>query len=129
MLFYKNFDAICRSRGTSANAAALAIGRSKSSASAWKRNGTLPREEELLMLADHLNCYVSDFFRQPGEPWSSFAQMMDGEPLGEPIKLLKDELDEYETDLLSIYGKLSPKDRLGLLQFAYELAEHKGVEV
>ena len=132
MLFYKNFDAICRSRGTSANAAALAIGRSKSAASAWKRNGTLPKEEELIALADHLNCYVSDFFRQPGEPWSAFAQMMDGVPLGEPIKLPKDEeapLDDYEMDLLSIYDSLSPKDRLSLMSHAYELAEQKGITV
>ena len=134
MLFYKNYDAICRQRGTSASAAAMAIGRSKGAASNWKTNGTLPKEDELIALANHLNCYVSDFFRQPGEPQSAYAQIMDDYPLEEPSEKLppveeEEPLDDYQNDFLTVYETLSPKDRMRLMNMVYGFADEKGVEL
>lgn len=134
MLFYNNYDAICRSRNTSASAAAMAIGRSKGAASNWKTNGTLPKEDELIALANHLNCYVSDFFRQTGEPQSAYSQMMEDYPIEEPEGKLppatdEEPLDEYEQDFLTLYESLAPKSRMKLMNAVYEFAEKNGVEL
>ena len=134
MLFYNNFDAICKQRGTSASAAAMAIGRSKGAASNWKTNGTLPKEDELIALSNHLNCYVSDFFRMPGEELSEYAQMLEDLPVGTFGKKLDPEieeepLDDYQNDFLTVYDSLSPKDRMRLMNLIYEFADEKGVEL
>lgn len=60
--FFENFERICKAKGTSPSAAALSIGRSKNASSNWKLNGTIPKEDELEALAEHLGCHVSDFF-------------------------------------------------------------------
>lgn len=61
-MFYANLERICKARGTSPSAAAMAIGKGRSTASGWKRNGTIPSETELGKLADFLRVNVSDFF-------------------------------------------------------------------
>lgn len=133
MLFYKNFDLICRQRGTSASAAAKAIGRNKGSASNWKKHGTIPKEDELIALSKHLNCLVSDFFRQSGESQSGYSQMMDGHPIEEsPEKLppAEDEtLDDYQSDFLIIYNSLSPRDRMKLMSMIYDFADEREIEL
>lgn len=65
-MFINNFEAICRDRGTTMNAAVVAIGRPEGAASRWKRNGTLPKENELVALARYLDCAVADFFLEDG---------------------------------------------------------------
>lgn len=62
MLFYDNFERICRMRGTTPSGAVVAIGKNKTTAGNWKRNNTIPSEDILYKLADHLGCSVSDFF-------------------------------------------------------------------
>ena len=129
MLFYDNFDAVCRRRKTSANAAALAIGRSKSAASAWKKNGTLPKEYELIKLAEHLNCSVSDFFRMPGEPLSNYAEMMEGVPPEAPAHVEGGEFDEGEADFLEIYGECTKRQKSELMALVYRFAEEHGFDL
>lgn len=126
MLFYTNYDAICRSRGTSASAAAMAIGRSKGAASNWKSNSTLPKEDELVQLARHLNCCVSDFFLEPGQPPSAYARMMEGmapeESGGAPA------LDGCEADFLEIYAACTKREKSELMAMLYGFAEEHGLD-
>lgn len=66
-MFYENFDRICRDKGTTPSAVGVEIGVSRGTPSAWKKNGTIPKESELRALADALGCDVSDFFRPEGK--------------------------------------------------------------
>lgn len=66
-MFYENFEEICAKRGISPSAVGVEIGLNKSTPSAWKKNGTIPKESELKAIADILECDVSDFFRPKGK--------------------------------------------------------------
>ncbi len=134
-MFYENFDRICRERGTSASAAALAIGKAKNTASAWKRNGTIPKEDELIALAKHLRCRVADFFVEDGhmqfssrEEAEDFWQYLDEiNPLSSAS--CAPQLSENEEELLGIYARCNRRQRALLMACVYEFAENEGVEV
>ena len=133
MLFYDNFDAICRQRGTSANAAAIAIGRSKSAASAWKRNGTLPKEDELIALAKHLRCRVADFFLEDGQThFKSREDMLEYWEYVNSINPLNvDEtfgLGEEEADFVGIYRCCTKRQQAELMVLVYGFADENGIE-
>jgi len=61
-MFWDNFERICREAGTSPSGACVAVGIGQNRPSNWKKNGTIPKQDELEMLAKHLGCSVSDFF-------------------------------------------------------------------
>ena len=64
-MFFDNFERICKERGTSPSAVVSEIGKSKNTASNWKKFGTIPKNQELEDLAFVLKCKVSDFFSDP----------------------------------------------------------------
>lgn len=66
-MFYENFDRLCKERGTSPSAAVVAIGKARTLSAGWKKNHTIPKENELKALAEHLGCNVSDFFKSSEE--------------------------------------------------------------
>lgn len=133
MLFYENFERICRLRETSPSGAVVAIGKNKTTAGNWKRNNTIPSEDILIALANHLNCYVSDFFRMPGEPMSDFAEMMEGEPLTAPMPSIRESmesgLDESEADFLAIYDECTKRQKSELMALVYGFAEECNIDL
>ncbi len=126
MLFYENYDRICRMRGTSACAAAMAIGRSKGAASNWKRNGTLPKESELVQLAKNLNCRVLDFFWEPEKVPSAYSAMTGRVP--SEMSAPSVSLDEYESDFLEIYAACTRREKAELMALLYGFAEEHGLD-
>ena len=66
-MFYENFERLCQRRGISPSKAGIEVGYSKSTASAWKKNGTIPKESDLVRLAELLGCSVKDFFMTEDE--------------------------------------------------------------
>jgi len=78
-MFYENFEQICKRQGTSPSACTFEIGMSRSAAAGWKRNKTIPKEEELEALADHLGCSVADFFRDDRIPLGGSEDVKDFE--------------------------------------------------
>ncbi|MCR2034402.1 helix-turn-helix domain-containing protein [Adlercreutzia mucosicola] len=124
-MFYENFERICKSAGVSPSAAGLAIGVSKSTPSAWKKNGTIPKEDELKALAQHLHCSVADFFADDSgmrfgtseeSAINALYQAQDDEAL---------DLDENEEELLRIYGECSKKQRAKLMMLVYDFEEEE----
>ena len=124
-MFYENFERICKLAGVSPSAAGLAIGVSKSTPSAWKKNGTIPKEDELKALAQHLHCSVSDFFADDSamrfgtseeSAVNALYQVQDDEAL---------DLDENEEELLRIYGECSKKQRAKLMMLVYDFEEEE----
>ncbi len=124
-MFYENFERICKSAGVSPSAAGLAIGVSKSTPSAWKKNGTIPKEDELKALAQHLHCSVADFFADDSgmrfgtseeSAINALYQAQDDEAL---------DLDENEEELLRIYGECSKKQRAKLMMLVCDFEEEE----
>lgn len=112
-MFYENFERICRKRGMSPSAAGLAIGVSKSTPSAWKKNGTIPRGEELKKLADVLDCSVNDFFADHDY---------------ENVYFTSDDLSRDEIDLLNVYRKCrTPQQRLKFLGVVGNFLKEEGL--
>lgn len=123
-MFYENFERICKSEGISPSAAGLAIGVSKSTPSAWKKNGTIPKEDELKALAQHLHCSVADFFADD-------SRMRFGTSEESAINALYQtqddalELDENEEELLRIYAECSKKQRAKLMMLVFDFEEEE----
>lgn len=57
VMFWESFYALCKSKGTSPNAVCKEIGLSNAAATGWK-NGTLPKADILVKIADHLECSI-----------------------------------------------------------------------
>lgn len=121
-MFYENFERICKSAGVSPSAAGLAIGVSKSTPSAWKKNGTIPKEDELKALAQHLHCSVADFFADDGGMRFGTSE----ESAVNALYQVQDEaldLDENEEELLRIYAECSTKQRNQLMMLVYDFED------
>ena len=132
-MFYENFDRICRERGTSASAAALAIGKAKNTAGGWKRNGTIPKEDELIALAKHLRCRVADFFREDGQVhFKSPEDMYEYWTYVNSINPLNVDstfgLDEGESDFVDIYRSCNKRQQAQLMVLVYGFAEENGID-
>ena len=63
-MFYENLERICKQRNTTPSRACIDAGLDKNRSSNWKRNGTLPKQHELQVLSEVLDCEVADFFRE-----------------------------------------------------------------
>lgn len=119
-MFYENFDRICKTQGTSPSAAAVAIGKARTLPAGWKKNHTIPKEDELKALAAHLNCSVADFF-------SDGSQMRFGTSEESAINALyadnAEDLDDNEEELLRIYAECSTKQRAKLMMLVYDFED------
>lgn len=66
-MFWNVFYDECRKNGTSPNAVCKAIGLSNAAATGWK-NGTMPKADVLVKLADELHCSVDHLLGREPEP-------------------------------------------------------------
>lgn len=57
-MFWERFYNLCISMGTKPNPVGKKLGISSGVISKWKNEGTLPNGENLIKLADYLNCSV-----------------------------------------------------------------------
>jgi len=62
-MFWDNFERICREAGTTPSRACVEVDIGQNRPSNWKKSGTLPKQDELEVLAKHLGCTVADFFK------------------------------------------------------------------
>lgn len=124
-MFWDNFERICRTAGTTPSGACVAVGFGKNRPSNWKRTGTLPKQDELYILADYLECEIADFFKD----WGTAPQ---GSWEAERMRRIENEakntpsytdLDDYEIDMIRIYRSLSAKERAKLMTAVYEFDE------
>ena len=89
--FGKNLKRICNAQGTSPTKVVVELGYSNSKVNMWN-NGSLPKAEMLVKLAERLNCSVMDFFKTEDE-WK------------EPTQAIPE--NEDEEDILRVYRSLS----------------------
>ncbi len=101
MIFWTNFEAICKSRKTTPTAVVRkTLGLSGSKVTAWK-NGALPKEEVIEQLAEVLKCSPADFFAtEPKE-------------VAEPA-------NDDERDILELFRKLDRKQKHEFMAMVYQ---------
>lgn len=109
MLFGENLNRICKSKGTTPTALCKELGLSTSKVSAWN-NGSIPKEDVMLMLAQKLECSVMDFFA-------------DKEDLVTDVPV-----DEDEEDILRVFRSLSRKGKHEFMSMVYEYENRKELE-
>lgn len=132
-MFYENFDRICKERKTSASAAARVIGKAKNTAGGWKRNRTIPKEDELIALAKYLHCRVADFFREDGQVhFKSREEMIEYWEYVNSINPINTNpsfgLDDGESDFVDIYRSCNKRQQAQLMVLVYQFAEENGIE-
>lgn len=65
-MFWNNLCRLCNDRKTTPNAVSLAIGKTSATATKWK-NGAIPRDTTLHLIADYFGITVEDLLRDPNE--------------------------------------------------------------
>lgn len=131
-MFYENFSRICAERGISPFAVTQKMGLSRNTAANWKKNGTIPKQDQLEELAKILNCSVADFFSGPSgfrEAVANVRNRVENGTIGDVITNVgtnsvadpMGEMSDDERELLSLYRKLSAIDRAKLMVTADEM--------
>ena len=100
--FGKNLKRICNEQGTSSTKVVVELGYSNSKVNMWN-NGSLPKAEMLVKLAEKLNCSVMDFFKTEDE-WET----AEARPT-----------NEDEEDILRVYRSLSRRSKHEFMSMVY----------
>lgn len=100
--FGKNLKRICNEQGTSPTKVVVELGYSNSKVNMWN-NGSLPKAEMLVKLAEKLNCSVMDFFKTEDE-WET----AEARPT-----------NEDEEDILRVYRSLSRRSKHEFMSMVY----------
>lgn len=101
MRFATNINRICSQRGTTLTAVCRSLNLSTSKVTTWN-NGSLPKEDVMLMLARVLECSVMDFFTDDDEPRLNYCK------------------DEDERDALRIYRSLTRREKHEFMSMVYK---------
>lgn len=123
-MFSVNFERICKQRGVSPSAAVIAIGRGKSTASDWKRNGTIPKEAELEALAKYLDCSVADFFQDGNGRYTGRDDAIEGKQHVAQGEIDGVPIDQNIRDFIFIYTHCTKSQRARLMADIYDFEEH-----
>lgn len=110
MTFAENINRICKERGVTLTAFIKSLGISTSKVTAIN-NGSLPKETEMVLFAEKLNCSVMDFF----------ADEEDITPAVQPK-------DEDEQDILRIYRSLPRRAKHEFMTMVYEFENREELE-
>lgn len=101
--FGKNLKRICNEQGTSPTKVVIELGYSNSKVNMWN-NGSLPKAEMLVKLAEKLNCSVMDFFKTEDE-WETPSEVRPA--------------NEDEEDILRVYRSLSRRSKHEFMSMVY----------
>ncbi len=101
--FGKNLKRICNAQGTSPTKVVVEMGYSNSKVNMWN-NGSLPKADMLVKLAEKLKCSVMDFFKTE-EEWETTSE-------AKPA-------NEDEEDILRVYRSLSRRSKHEFMSMVY----------
>ena len=119
-MFYDNFERICSERGTSPSGCLVALGKSRSLASAWKRLGTIPRPRDLKAIAEYLHCDIKDLFKNKEgllTDEAAYRAVMD-EIGGEPIPE-----DGNIAEFIKIYNACNTRQKVQLMNAVFDFED------
>lgn len=104
MEFAENFKRICKDRGTTPTAVLKDMGITTSKVTMWN-NGSLPKQDMLVKLAQYLNCSVMDFFADDDTIHAVSHE---------------DSLDDDEKELVRIFRSLDRRSKHEFMSTAYD---------
>lgn len=110
MTFAENINRICKARGVTLTAFIKSLGMSTSKVTAIN-NGSLPKETEMVLFAEKLNCSVMDFFADE-----------------EDLKPKAVANDEDENDILRVFRSLSRRTKHEFMSMVYEFENREELE-
>ena len=108
MDFATNFKRICTEKNTSPTRVCSELGLSSSKVNLWN-NGSLPKQDMLVRLAQHLDCSVMDFFADE----QHLLHTSDS----------SNELDADEREVIRLFRTLSLKEKHKFMAQAYVYEE------
>ena len=124
MTFYDRVNDLCRERGISITALAMALGFSKGTPSNWKTMTKPPRAENVKKVADYFGVPVSYFSETTNQTIHDNHGIIGNTHAPVTINGAPElALGDIEKELISICGKLDMKRKNALLAKAYELLE------
>lgn len=95
-MFWTNLCRLCNEHHTTPNAVCLSIGKTSATATKWK-NGAIPRDTTLHLIADHFGITVEDLLRDPDEqPTDTAPAVLEPSSFTAEIYKLIDELTVKE---------------------------------
>lgn len=113
MTFAENINRICTERGTNLTAVIKQIKNGQSSyTTAINRRGSIPNQEELLALAEILQCSVMDFFADEEDICREKAVPE----------------NEDEEDILKVYRSLPRRAKHEFMAMVYDFGDRKEYE-
>ena len=101
-MFADNFKRICNERGTTPTALVTSLGLSSAKVTIWN-NGSLPKQEVLVLLAKTLRCSVMDFFADTDHLTPTESQ-----------------LDDDELDIIRVYRLLDRRAKHEFMARVYD---------
>lgn len=114
MSFATNINRICFERGTTLTAIVKAVKGSTSFVTAINK-GSLPKESEIIQMAQLLHCSVTDFFLDEEDP--AIRDSLQNSPQ-----------DEDEEDILRIFRSLSRRAKHEFMILVYEFESKHELE-
>jgi len=111
-MFSENFERICEARGLKPGVACTRAGLKQGRAANWKSTGALPKQDELIKLAEVLTCAVSDFFAEDDTV----------------TDVQRNSLDDLEEALLEYFNQLDVMDKAEVLIHVRNLCKRREEE-
>ena len=128
-MFYKRLKTICDERHITPTKVVKDLGLSTSKVTAWK-NGTNPKADIILKIADYLDCSVDYLLGRESHRSVSVENIHDNVGVvgqaNAPVTIhngTERQLTTHEKDLLRIYNECDGRKQMKLMQFAYQLEE------
>lgn len=109
MTFAENINRICKEKGTTLTGLCKRLNIATSKVTAWN-NGSLPKEDMMVRLAQGLGCSVMDFFADEED-------LANVQPR-----------DEDEKDILRVYRALSRRTKHEFMAMVYDIEKREELE-
>ena len=134
-MFYDIFEDLCRSKRIAPSALTRKLGMSASAPGRWK-TGSLPDLETAIKIADFFGVSIDYLVR--GSDWSqaSASNVSGGAAVvqgshGNTVSVSsqgndQSDLHGFEAELIRIYRGLGMREKMAMMQHAYDLEEGKG---
>lgn len=113
MTFRENINRLCAEKGTTLTAVVKSIKGSSSFVTSIN-NGSLPKEKEMVEMAQILGCTVLDFFADEGDVPVE---------IGQTVPATYDDLDEDELEVIRLFRTLTNRERHLFMAQAYSFEE------
>lgn len=136
-MFYEQVKSLCKTRNIAISTLARTLNLSPSAPNNWKE-GTLPKAETIMKLSDYFDV-STDFLLYGADRYSNSASQVSGGAAviqnsdGNSVSVSHqtstapiEELQGFEAELIRIYKTLGMKEKLALVQAAYELEDKTG---